>query len=335
MLLIKKILLILIIVGIPNLKTGTCQDYIISGKIIDKETLESLEFANIMILNKEKGTSSDKNGIFQMKIIEEQLEDTLIISFIGYESLKICIKDLPFKPIKLTQKPIELNEVVVKTDKKNKKKIVELNPFKKNKTFIRYAPIYCSSKACKIPILYVPYSPMDQPSIEALFFSFNPKFDKTRYLKKVKLHLFSYKDSALFRLRIFYATKDSTPGNDLLLTPLNYYVDKGEHVINLEIEKYRLQIPKTGVFIGIEKLVISENKYIDETDGFKAIYYSPLLKHVESNEPGYTWQYSSGKWQKESHWYPDQVTDSSGHDVILQNHYYWVTKPAISLFLTE
>jgi hypothetical protein len=55
----------------------------ITGKIIDNETSEPLPFATIALKNKGKGTVTNNNGNFGMKITTDQYNDTLSFSYLG------------------------------------------------------------------------------------------------------------------------------------------------------------------------------------------------------------------------------------------------------------
>ena len=56
----------------------------ITGKIIDDETSEPLPFATIALKNKGKGTVTNNNGEFGMKITPDYYNDTLSVSYLGY-----------------------------------------------------------------------------------------------------------------------------------------------------------------------------------------------------------------------------------------------------------
>jgi CarboxypepD_reg-like domain len=64
----------------------------VTGKIIDEETSEPLPFATIALKSKGKGTVSNTNGNFGMKISTEHNNDTLSISFLGYLGREIPVK---------------------------------------------------------------------------------------------------------------------------------------------------------------------------------------------------------------------------------------------------
>ncbi len=89
----------------------------IKGIVKDKNSKEILAFANISILQKHIGTVSNEKGKFNFKIPKKYIDDTLIISFIGYHNLKLHIKDLKltnnFKSFFIEKSILILEEVNV------------------------------------------------------------------------------------------------------------------------------------------------------------------------------------------------------------------------------
>ena len=70
------------------------QQLSLQGKVIDAETRLKLADANISILNKPGvGTSTNDEGEFSLKIFQHD-SDTLLITFIGYETKIISVKEL-------------------------------------------------------------------------------------------------------------------------------------------------------------------------------------------------------------------------------------------------
>ena len=98
------------------------------GIIKNAQTNEPIPYVNIGILNRDKGTVSNENGEFTLEIPIEFVNDTIKISSIGYET-KIFIANEFIKTLKenktisLSEKIIELNEVVV-SNKKLKEKVI-------------------------------------------------------------------------------------------------------------------------------------------------------------------------------------------------------------------
>jgi hypothetical protein len=106
--------------------SGFSQEIIIQGKVIDSVTNTGLSYVNIGIANKGVGTVSDKDGIFKLKLNEKiTSNDTILFSFIGYETKKVLVSSLRNKNATLLLEPKTtlLSEVVIKPKKSKLKKI--------------------------------------------------------------------------------------------------------------------------------------------------------------------------------------------------------------------
>lgn len=86
----------------------------VSGTIQNDNTLLPVSNVNIINLNKSKGTNSNEKGFFE---IEASVNDSLHISYIGFQSIKIKVTNDWLKnnttKIKLTEKAIALEEVII------------------------------------------------------------------------------------------------------------------------------------------------------------------------------------------------------------------------------
>lgn len=84
----------------------------ISGTIQNDNTLLPISNVNIINLNKSKGTNTNEKGFFE---IEAVVNDTLHISYIGFQSIKIRVTNDWIKSkttkIQLTERAIALEEV--------------------------------------------------------------------------------------------------------------------------------------------------------------------------------------------------------------------------------
>jgi hypothetical protein len=90
------------------------QNVEISGRILEYSTNKPLSYASIFSTLRGKSTVSDQNGNFKLKI--NNLNDTLIISYLGYSELFLPIKSLPsFSDNKfyLIQKDYSISEITV------------------------------------------------------------------------------------------------------------------------------------------------------------------------------------------------------------------------------
>ena len=111
----KNFIIILLLIFSASLLAQETISQKISGTIVNYETSLPLWNINIININKVKGTTTNSRGFFE---IEATINDTLNISSIGFQSIKVrvtndLIKDKNTK-IKLTQKSYALEEVVVR-----------------------------------------------------------------------------------------------------------------------------------------------------------------------------------------------------------------------------
>lgn len=96
--------------------TGFSQEAItkVSGSIVNDNTTHPVANVNIINLNKVKGTVSDDKGYFE---IEASVNDTLHLSLLGFQSLKIRVTNDWLKnkttKIQMTEKAIALEEVII------------------------------------------------------------------------------------------------------------------------------------------------------------------------------------------------------------------------------
>lgn len=87
----------------------------VTGTIINDNTLLPISNANVINVNKVKGTVTNSRGYFEL---EATVNDTLHISLLGYQSLRVRVTNDWVKngdaKIKLTEKAIALEEIVVR-----------------------------------------------------------------------------------------------------------------------------------------------------------------------------------------------------------------------------
>ena len=81
---------------------------LLKGKIVNSETEEPLSLANISIDNTNYGTTSDEKGYFELNV-EGYSNENLIISYIGFETKKIPLNELPKSKLNI----IELDRSVL------------------------------------------------------------------------------------------------------------------------------------------------------------------------------------------------------------------------------
>ncbi len=88
--------------------------FVVSGTISDKENNEPLPFASISLKNHAVGTISNEYGKFDFYIPKSMRNDTLVITFIGFNTYEIAVKDISKDlNIKLQSANNLLDEVVL------------------------------------------------------------------------------------------------------------------------------------------------------------------------------------------------------------------------------
>lgn len=85
------------------------QQISVKGKVLD-DSGETIPFANILIKNSQKGTTSDINGEFALEVLPT---DVLVASFVGYEPLEITVGNQSYIQFILSLDVNALEEVVV------------------------------------------------------------------------------------------------------------------------------------------------------------------------------------------------------------------------------
>ena len=95
----------------------------IEGKVLDAKSGQPLEYASIGIINTRFGTITNDSGEFKLEAKEEKDTSTIRFSMIGYEAKSFKVNELLNKKniIRLTQKPVEIAEVIVKPGNKFRK----------------------------------------------------------------------------------------------------------------------------------------------------------------------------------------------------------------------
>ncbi|WP_299672060.1 carboxypeptidase-like regulatory domain-containing protein [uncultured Polaribacter sp.] len=87
----------------------------ICGNVFDKETLERLQYADIMNLNQGTGTSTNEKGYFKLSNVKKN--DTIAIHFLGFESKKILAREFlkdKCKSLEINPSNEQLNEIILK-----------------------------------------------------------------------------------------------------------------------------------------------------------------------------------------------------------------------------
>jgi len=97
----------------------------ITGYVQNEQNGQPIELANIIIKNTDKGTATDEDGKFFIQTTNNN--DTLIVSYIGFENAEIILSDEPnqFYTIRLSS-GYDLDEIIIKPKEDPAKALMKL-----------------------------------------------------------------------------------------------------------------------------------------------------------------------------------------------------------------
>ncbi|WP_396156302.1 carboxypeptidase-like regulatory domain-containing protein [Flavobacterium sp.] len=273
----------------------------ISGTLVNEKD-EPIPYVNIWVQDENIGTTSDEKGIFKINTDSEKI---LVFSSVGFEVKKTSIKDN--EKIILKEAIYKLDEVTV--TKREQDKEIEIGSAEK---------------------IHHKQLSGDKPWVYGKLFEYDSIYKATPYLKKIVFFSDSEKKGAKLKIRIF-EFNNSIPTNDLLDEDLIITVKKGMRKNEIDISKYNLRFPKNGIVIGLEWMIIEENKYIFEYKAnqtkkkIKEEYYAPSLI-VNYSKVENSFNYSEGKWHR------GKIFTTDKND---KPWYNKVMMPAINVILTN
>ena len=272
----------------------------IKGVVKDSITRKPIPYANIWVENENSGASTEEDGEFS---INANPNKNLIFSALGFE--KKTVKASLAQEVKLSPKSYQLDDVVIL--KKKETKIIEIG---KSKNAI--------------------YQAFDNgPRIDVKYFPYLTKYQKTKFIKQVTVETDSKIEGALFKIHFFSVNENGFPGDELLSKDILVSAPKGVVKNLFNLSEYNLRMPKNGLFVGYEKLIIERNKsettvtnYNTNVTSVKTSYAPMVLYSFEEREYMYT--FSGGKWNKEIQYNYDKTPVKR-----------MVYEPSINLILTN
>ena len=268
----------------------------LKGKVVNINN-NPIPFVNIYIQNENSATTSEENGDFLIKSSDKN--KTLVFTVLGYESK--TAKAAEDMIVVLQPSEIQLKEVVIPA-------------WKQTKTLEIGVTNSATSQAFD-----------NGPKIEVKFFPYDENYKKTKYIKQVVVNTDSKIEDATFKIHFYGITKDGFPGKELLQKDFIATVKMGLKKTTFNLLDFDLRIPKSGLFVGIEKMFISKNIFEKTTTDFNTNTtrtekkYSPMVLY-DLVEREFQFVFSGGTWNKSN-------TQSKSKSLIYE--------PAIRLILTN
>ena len=269
------------------------------GVVVD-ESGKPIPYVNIWVENENIGTTSEENGAFS---IPASANKNLIFSILGFE--KRVIKASEASNVIMKAVSFQLDEVVVARHFETKK--IEIGQI--NNSVLEAFD--------------------NGPRIDVKLFPYEAAYKKTKFIKKVSILTDSRIDNATVKIHFYKADANGFPGEELLTRDYIVTIQKGVVRNGFDLTDLNLKMPKTGLFIGFEKLLISKNK-LEKTivnsntqkTSVQVIYYPLVLYNYIERD--YLFTFSGGKWSRQT---GDKNQGSSGKIKVYE--------PAINLVLTN
>ncbi|MGB5983492.1 MAG: carboxypeptidase-like regulatory domain-containing protein [Nonlabens sp.] len=259
--------------------------------ILVKDTYsnEPVSFATISFGNG-LGTFADGNGVFRFSQKLYPEIDTLFISSIGYQDLKIPVLKLN-ESVELVPQASRLATVVVNAELRGNFKIEKV----KEIVHKEYEDCWLPTVESEIAVRFDRVD--DQPTMIS-----NLKLpillEKSQRSKKDKLRKFS----TMFRVLFYDVDPNGSPSSSSLYPTKTFIIDqKSDKVFELDITDLRIVIPKSGIFASIQVLgytkpngdLINAKKYreIKTSRGITKVSttYRPLLPFTDQIKGKTTW----------------------------------------------
>ena len=266
----------------------------LKGVVVDEKN-NPIPFVNIWVEGGNIGTSTEENGTFILHTNNENR--SLVFNALGYEKKTILTKDC--KKVVLIESSIELKEVII-----SKRLETKQNEIGKNNN-----PIFEAFP--------------NGPKVDCKYFSYLPEYKKTPYIKQVTLLTDSKIEDVSIKVYFYSVGADGLPSENLLKKENIVYLKKGVYKHKFDLSDYNLVMPKNGIFVVFEKLMIEKNKLektvIDKnnnTQKTERLYYPFLLYDYVARKEHFI--FVGGKWMKE------EIIDAKN-----------IYEPAINLVLTN
>lgn len=203
----------------------------IEGKVVE-ENDKAVPYASIKLANENEGIVTDSSGNFIFRIPAHKKNDTILISSVGYEPLKIPVAGVTKKAryiLKSYSKKLET--VVVRSFSKE-----DVAGAKSDNVgyFRSWNPDHTGGEIGRT--LYMPH--------------------KEYLVSRVRFKIFSTCDTCIIKLHI-REMSGGIPGRELLKQPVMqtfYHASSADKTYDIDLVKYNLVLQKESIFVSFEVL---------------------------------------------------------------------------------
>lgn len=252
-----------------------------TGTIVNKQTKAGISYATVGLMKENTGVNTDELGKFNLTA-KKYANDTLIISSVGFETLKVPVNRFTmYMEFEMEEKQTLLKEILIKSK------------YSQSATLNDFSNCGMNSYTSTGAITQVAQH-FRSPAPDALL---------------SEIHICKQGDNSLFRIRIYNIdTISGAPSTDLADTIID--IKSGKRHVTLNLEQFHIMIPGNDFFVAVEWLYIPFNRSNTKAtiNGTKINYfqYSPFLffkerKNNISNAENSleSWELNyNGKWKR-------------------------------------
>lgn len=273
----------------------------VRGVVKDSIDGTPIPYVTISVEHENFATTSEENGEFSITISEKS--KNLIFSALGFERKTVAISKA--SEVRLKPSALQLDEVVISKRYETRQKEIGKSESQIHEAFD------------------------NAPRIDIKFFPYLPAYKKTKFLKQVGVVTDSKIDDASFKIHFYSVDVNGYPAEELLDKDFIVSVDKGVSKTKFNLAKFNLTMPKQGIFIGFEKLMIAKNKVEKNISdpNTKAIQtqinYYPLMLY-DRVARDFQFAFTDGKWIRKTNQNADNPLEKIR-----------IYEPAITLILTN
>ena len=293
---------------------------ILNGKILDLENNSPVPYASVSLWNKTIGTISNIDGEFEIKIQDENKNDTLVFSCLGYQKYLLPIHDFEFEKNSIYLRPVSIRIKEIKV-----KAIAALDVV--NEMLEKISSNY-PSEAYLMTTFYretlqqdEKYMNVSEAVMEILKTSYSNAFreDKTRLIKGRKNNqerLFKWVDFKMqggpyyitlldvVKTRESFLDKEFIPFYKYEIEEVIFYRDRPTYVISFKPKIRTDQTAYQGkLYIDRETLALVQTDFGFDKPGLKIARQSMIKKkpkgfNVRPENVSYktTYKNDNGKW---------------------------------------
>lgn len=248
----------------------------------DRASNKPVPYVNIWIEDENIGTTSNENGIFTLHTSGK--EKIVVFSAVGYETERIQVGSIS-TVVLLEPKTMLLTEVMIKPS--NEKRTATIGRFKKSDIDSRLSTGLT-------------------PWILARYYPSGKSIETTPYVRKIRIFTDSGLRESKFNVRLYAANELGTPGELIHGKNILCVAKKGERIAEIDLSDLHVVMPREGLFVAVEQLIIDENRreYTSKVKGLEGqfrIVYEPAFGAILSGSDQNMWVYRQGKWSKMGH----------------------------------